>query len=284
MKTRASTAGIGPSKTPPGKNSNITKLRKKLRGRISSWRVIQQELLGNALSIFQSDSGLDLTNSDEPEREKLYLPSDLTRAQLDEHNLTALSIVELTLRQGRMYDAIRAIQFARKAVDALNRDKNRNAWSQSQKIQASTKAEVPERIINSEIANYSACRAALITLGGSSYVEALPVLTVQDAYRKSTHLRRQPGDSKVNNGRIYNTGVTAGARVRPIRSLQHSSMETASGAAAIVGTQGSKAKPRMCNLCYINYIFLTTPVEISGNDKQISKDRKGENIRRESIS
>ncbi len=102
-----------------------------------------------------------------------------------------------------------------------------------------------EKIITREISNYNACRIALIKLDGDSYADTLPVMTLKDTYRKSTHARREPGDSRVNNGRIYNMGVTAGARVKPIASLRlpDLNMDEESGGAAIVGTQGSKAKP-----------------------------------------
>lgn len=63
-------------------------------------------------------------------------------------------------------------------------------------------------------------------------------------------MRHEPGDLKLNNGRIYNTGVTTGAQARPIASLQYTGVEMASGSAAVVGTQGSKAKLCKSTICH----------------------------------
>lgn len=177
---------------------------------------------------------------DEPERESLYFPSDLSASELEAYQLVSLAEVEMTLRQGRIYDAIRSIQLARKTCDALSSDKNKNARGQVQKTRATARIETPERLIAAEITNYNASQAALAKLGG----EILPMMTVQDTYWKPTHTRREVGDSRLNNGRIYNTGITAGAQVKPIGSLQYLGWETASGSAAQVGTQGTKAKLR----------------------------------------
>ncbi|KAF9471181.1 hypothetical protein BDN70DRAFT_998707 [Pholiota conissans] len=224
-------------------SSDLAKARKRLRGRIDEWRKSQQDLLGGILTNLQSLSisqSLSESTVDKPECESLYLPSSLTATQIDEYDLLSKPS---TLRQGMMYDAIRAIHLLRKACDALNWDSHKNARGQLEKTRAGEKVLIPEKKIAAEIANYNACRVALVALGGTTYAEMLPTMTVQDTYRKSTHTRREPGDSKLNNGRIYNTGVTAGAKVRPIRSL-HSGVEMASGSAALAGTQGIQTKPR----------------------------------------
>lgn len=224
-------------------DSSIVKLRKKLRVRIDAWRQVQQTLFVD----FFSSEGLSFekkSSLDAPEQEHLYLPSSLTPTQIKIFRLDSLALIELNLRQGRMYDAIRSVQFARKACDALNRDKNKNARGQLQKTRASKQLQIPERVITSEIANYNACQAALVALGGSEYVTHLPVMTREDTYRKSTHSRRSPGDSRINNGRIYNTGVTAGAHVRPITSLGNLDPMVGGPGSDAVATQGTKAKPR----------------------------------------
>lgn len=243
--------------TNPDRNADIKKLRKKLRTRIDAWGKLQKKVYGDRLVDLQSSDSHRDGLQDEPEQEILYLPSNLARDKREACHMESLASIELSLRQGRVFDAIRNIQFGRKTCDALNADKQKNARSQVQKTRASTRFEKPEKLIADEIANYNACREALITLGGPDYAESFPVMTVQDTYRKSTHLRREIGESRLNHGRIYNTGVTGGTQSRPIASLQYKGLEEASGSAAVVGTQGSKAKPR--------------------RDKQVAKDRKGTN-------
>ena len=94
---------------------------------------------------------------DRPEQERLYLPSSLTQDEREACHMESLSSIELSLRQGRVFDAIRNIQFGRKTYDALNTDKQKNARSQVQKTRASTRLEKPENLIRDEIANYNAC-------------------------------------------------------------------------------------------------------------------------------
>ena len=144
-----------------------------------------------------------------------------------------------------MYDAIRTIHLARKAADALNRDKAQTARSQTQKTRACTNADIPENMIKVEISNYNACRGALVSLGDEYSNNALPVMTLQDTYRKSTHTRRTVGDSRITNGRMYSTGVTITSQQPLVSMVLRQGDGSGTDLGNTVSTQGLKAQPRM---------------------------------------
>ncbi|KAF9471316.1 hypothetical protein BDN70DRAFT_939041 [Pholiota conissans] len=237
--------------------TEVQRLRAKLRNRIDAWRARQEELLGQVMASLQSlRDDNDVSAIDKPEHDPLYFPSDLSSDQREIYKLGALAIIEVTLREGRLYDTIRSIQDARKIGDGLYHNK-KTTRGQTQKTRATARIEALDRTIDLLIEDYNASQVALVRLGGKTY----PVMTVADTYRKSTHSRREIGDSGKNHGRIYNTGVNAGISAKSITS---SGLEPATGNAAHVSTQGVKAKPRI--------------------DKKLTKSGKGRNRRLETNS
>ncbi|TFK35116.1 hypothetical protein BDQ12DRAFT_726248 [Crucibulum laeve] len=220
-------------------HSEIEDRHKKLRVRIDKWRNIQKGLMHTVTNHVLSQTVTKKT-LDKSELEMLFLPLDFTESQRLDLNLVALGQSELKLREGCAFDAICSVCNIVKMLSALHQDKNKNARSQDQNTWAQTRISEAEARRDAAIDSYCSARNAMISLGMDVADPSFPPLTVNDTIRKSTHVNRVIGDSRVTDGLLWTqTGVTTGAHT------QTSTMSGSSIMGSMAGTMASKPKQRI---------------------------------------
>lgn len=174
--------------------------------------------------------------ADRPEQAVLFIPSDYGDATARASDMIGLGRMEMQLREGAAFDAIRAVQNCVKIISALESDKKKNAFGQVSNTRARAKITDAEFRRDLAISSYNTSRAAMIALGLSPNDANFPPLSLRDTFRRPTHLKRKVGDSKSSDGRIWTMGVNGGRRdVPPTESSTHELL-------APVGTQGSNRK------------------------------------------
>lgn len=136
----------------------------------------------------------------------LGLPSDLS---LDERGLLCSSVLidaEISLRHAEAFEALESIRASVRSLDALNRESVVQLRQQSQQTRSARL--VRSKVLRKEvgISTYNRARDCLEALGVLS-TESLrgyyPRLTVADTIRRNPVYRREIGDSRVNDGRVW---------------------------------------------------------------------------------
>ena len=188
-----------------------------------------------------AQQSLSKTVADRPEQAVLFIPSDYGDAG-GASGMILLGQMEMQLREGAAFDAIRAVQNCVKIISALESDKKKNMFGQVGTTRARAKITDAEFRRDLAISSYNSSRAAMIALGLSPNNTNFPPLSLRDTFRRSTHLKRKVGDSKSSDGRIWTVGVNGGRRdaVPPILDLKTTELSTHE--LAPVGTQGSSRK------------------------------------------
>ena len=215
--------------------------RDSLRTRITKWRRTQETVMPQVGEYVQRQV-LSSQRPNEVEREILFLPSDFPLATQVKLNLTSLGEYQRRLLEGAACDVIHRIRTIVKLHSALRQDKKKNARGQSMNTKATTKLQKATDANLLAIEDYNALRQAMIALGLSQDDSMYPPLSIEDTFRKSTHVKRAVGDSQRTDGLLWtSTGVAAG-----VSRIYDPADPTALSniAASAVGTQGSKAKKR----------------------------------------
>ncbi|RDB28165.1 hypothetical protein Hypma_001335 [Hypsizygus marmoreus] len=152
-------------------------------------------------------------DSEDPEKEILFLPSDFSESERADLDLSVCAQHEHQLREGEAFDALRHLQTIVKTLDALSTAKRKDARGQDQNTRALTRIKEVEGQRDLAMRDYAAARTALLALGEPEADNRFPTLTLQDTYRKSTRDKREVGDSRRMDGKLWvNTGVTGGAQ------------------------------------------------------------------------
>jgi len=125
----------------------------------------------------------------EVECEILFLLSNFPLATQVKLNLTSLGEYQRWLLEGAACDVIHRIQTIVKLHLALRQDKKKNARGQAM----NTKATDVNLLA---IKDYNALRQAMIALGLSQDDSMYPPLSIEDTFRKSTHVKHAVGDSQ----------------------------------------------------------------------------------------
>jgi hypothetical protein len=208
-----------------------------LRKRIDSWRSIQKTLVPQ-IGDMVARQAISGKTGDCPEEEVLYLPSDFSEADRIKYELVALGETQRQLLQGTACDYVSKIKTISKTIDSGKATKKSDEYTQRGHTRAGDLICKIEKLQERSIDDYTATRNALIALGMSPNNHSYPPLTLQDTFRKATHLKRAVGDSRRSDGLAWmHTGVNGGARPIP-STASSSSAQPNSG----IGTQAVKGK------------------------------------------
>ena len=100
-----------------------------------------------------------------PEQERLFLPSDFSKAEREGFVLEELAQEEGILREGQMCDIILQLRNTVKQLMAIHRAKAKNSKGQQQNTWASGRIERARFICNYTLKNYTLARSAMEALG-----------------------------------------------------------------------------------------------------------------------
>ncbi|KAF8955089.1 hypothetical protein BDZ97DRAFT_1968746 [Flammula alnicola] len=205
-------ARIKASKTKSELPASLEDLRDRLRNRIDNWHKLQKDIMPQVGDVV-AQQAISGKFADSPEREVLYIPSDFSVAQRIKYGLIELGEHERRFHEGAAYDSVVKVRILRKSVDAMRRRKKKQDRGQQNNTRSSGQIHDLEAIRDLHIDDYSAARSAMISLGLSPNDPTFPPLTLDDTFRKPTHLKRAVGDSRMTDGRLWTmTGVTGGTR------------------------------------------------------------------------
>jgi len=218
--------------------SDLEHHRKWLAARIEKWRKSQKEI-ASQLGDLVATQAISKRSVDAPEKELLYLPSQLSLSERTKLNLVDLGRQELLVQEGVACDAVQKLRTIIKMHVAMEDQKRSQAYGQDHH----TKASGPIREIKARrdlaMADYHAAREAMVFLGMNPDSASFSVLTFNDLSRKATNKKRAVGDSQRTDGMIWTqTGVSGG--------MHHAVMAPAAQEAAdhcqLLGTQSVRAK------------------------------------------
>ncbi|KAE9384435.1 hypothetical protein BT96DRAFT_892463 [Gymnopus androsaceus JB14] len=188
----------------------IQSQRAKLADRITTFREIQAVVMPSVEDLVSSLA------SGEVEKEKLYLPSDIPSSDQNTfippsdpkvcQGLTLVDI-EAKLREGELYDGMKAVQKAAKAYSITHTQKVENERGTNAGLRSTLQLKRIEVERDCCIADYNRARQALIALGHATS-EELPIMVVSDTVRRSTFQPRKLGDSRRTDGQLYSTTFT----------------------------------------------------------------------------
>lgn len=185
-----------------------------IANRIRRWKHHQSQLMplfvGNDLG---DDWTEDLTSGSEAYSAEEYslhttlgLPSDLDVHTRESVCSEALVKAEIALRRAEASEAIEDVRSCVRALATLGHDRAVHVRGQSMNTRANRFREVLEekKVYHMEI--YNQARNALLSLriiNDEATRRFYPVLTNEDTYRRDPSHRREPGDSKRNDGRLW---------------------------------------------------------------------------------
>lgn len=179
-----------------GKNS-LSSRRTKLVGRLTKWRATQASLLPLVDVIGRQDCPI--------EKEQLFLPSDFDLAKRQSLNLVSLGVNEARLREGQAFDALLKIRSHVKAIRTMLHRKAKDVRGVTAHTRSMACIKDAESRRDAQIAIYESARQALIRLDvmDDSCDSQFPKLEEKDLERNSTEARRQVGDSKRYDGKMW---------------------------------------------------------------------------------
>lgn len=181
------------------------KLTKKIRCMIEDWRASQR------LYIPGSDyCNVDLSSADEITHEELGLPSEYEESSEWNRNLCQMATIEVDLRKAEAREAIANTRSAVKKIGATVMDRDKNVKGYAGNTRAKLQLEDLQRRRDLHLSHYSAARTSLMRLRElleDTSIPELPSLMVEDTARKQPEWRRQIGDSRRQDGRIWGGGL-----------------------------------------------------------------------------
>ncbi|KAJ7501520.1 hypothetical protein B0H11DRAFT_2224403 [Mycena galericulata] len=186
--------------------------RSKLAAQLGKWRKLQRRIMMDA------EETIDIPQSCDTEREKLWLPSDFTESQRVAMgtNMIALASEEAKLRTGEAYDLIRCLQTICKGLSALE-DRRRNVAGQKNNTTAGEQVLDARDRRDQFILSYNTVRKAMISLGtcqSDDPTSPFPHLTINDTFMKSRRRERALGDSRRGDGLLFTgVGIAAGSKI-----------------------------------------------------------------------
>ncbi|KAJ7923693.1 hypothetical protein B0H13DRAFT_1864678 [Mycena leptocephala] len=182
---------------------DVLSRRTEVTNLIATWRKQQQSItpkLGDKVSKQAAASPVVPV-----EKERLFLPSDLTPSERHELDVVALGIEGVRWREGQAFDALRGVQNVVKALRALRDRKTKNDRKQKDNIRAGDEIDDTTNRRDRHMQSYVAARQAMISLGAlvDGPNTGYPPLTVADTFMKSVRQARQVGDSKFTDGLLW---------------------------------------------------------------------------------
>ena len=147
----------------------------------------------------------------------LHLPSDFTATERLELKLEPLAHEEKLLREGELVDALAEVRDTAQHLTCARTRKQKHARHQRQNTRTLSQVLEAENERNAAIEDYNAARVQLLRLVDED--PRFPPLTIKDTFRKSTELKRQVGDSRRGEGKIWSVGTSARARANATASV-----------------------------------------------------------------
>jgi hypothetical protein len=155
----------------------------------------------------------------EIECETLWLPSDWSEEERLAFGMAELAECERLLREAEVHEYLNAVRGSVKVMGALSNHKKVHARGQGQNTWALSSIKEEEKKRDLAMRHYNSIREALLRLVPSeerpAAQERMPVLSVQDTYRKPPQMRREVGDSRRSDGRTWDvpkSGKTTSSR------------------------------------------------------------------------
>jgi hypothetical protein len=206
----------------------IVRTTTRLEQWLSSWREVQRQCMPEVdLEPGQPDvpQSADMHQEGESDREwvdhgsadacledeLLGLPSDLRADQRNSPAMSDMVSTECAFRIGEVNDLLKEIRKTVKHLGILEHDKVVHTRGQDQNTRANNQIRDHIRERDLLIAHYNASRQALISLGegDDAIAQSYPVLTVKDTFRKWPEARRQIGDSRRLDAKLWTTAGLA---------------------------------------------------------------------------
>jgi hypothetical protein len=179
--------------------------RESLLKKVNVWRIAQSQLMPSATS------AILLSDSDEIEREILYLPSDFDQQHIDEYGLRSLANTEMELLKGEAYDALELVRQLVKYASHLGQIKIKEARGVAQNTRAAKMTKDAHAKKRTAMNRYREARRRLLTLSCVDYLADFPELKDSDTWRKDTSKAAELGDGRRTEGWIWSIGVASGA-------------------------------------------------------------------------
>jgi hypothetical protein len=149
----------------------------------------------------------DLETHGQIESERLWLPSDWTEDERITLGLSGLADCERELREAEVHEYLNAARSSVKVISAMSNQKKIHARGQAQNTRALSSIKEEEKRRDQAVIDYNSAREALLRLlpleERRAGEERLPVLSVQDTYRKPPQGRREVGDSRRRDGSAW---------------------------------------------------------------------------------
>jgi hypothetical protein len=181
----------------------VTGEQNRLRMDLSEWR---QDQLLHMKSV--TDHAANQVTQ-EPEEQILYLPSDFPNSEVRRDlGLDQLEVIEMKLREGEAYDALRDLRTAVKHVNGLTYKKQTNVRHAGPNTRAKEMIDDVKRKRDGYIDRYNGAREAMISLGCTCVgdQDEFPRLTVADAVMKYTERPHACGDGSRSMAKIWRIG------------------------------------------------------------------------------
>lgn len=144
------------------------------------------------------------------EDEEVYLPSFFSPSERAEMSLLELEKEELELRRAQIVECIMQLRRSAKKLSSARAQKKKDGRGQYEGSRSATQRHILEFNQECLLLIYNTGRKAFISLSDDEHIgEAFPALSTEDLFRKSTTEKRQLGDSRRSDGRLWGVGARA---------------------------------------------------------------------------
>lgn len=144
------------------------------------------------------------------ENEVLYFPSHFSITERIDLCLLDLEKEELELRQAQVVECIMQLRCSAKKLSSARAQKKKDGRGQFEGGRSTTIRQSLEFNQECLLLIYNMGRQALVSLSDDSHIgEAFPHLSSDDLYRKPTTDKRQQGDSRRSDGKLWGVGARA---------------------------------------------------------------------------
>lgn len=178
--------------------SEIETERLKLRAEIGVWRDDQ--------ALYMPDVLQHASEAQNPEEERLFLPSGVRRGLRKAAWFDALSTFERELRKGQADDALSNLRLALKYKDSLLKGRRRVAYGNKNSTRAAVLLRRVEDLVQHRANTYRRARDAMIALGLSTNDTSFPVLDPTDVVLKVVYGGKELGSGVYTGSWIWTDG------------------------------------------------------------------------------
>lgn len=181
--------------------------RGRLFGDILKWRQ-RQAIQMPQLAQHLAEDPLTEHDMRDVEERALWLPSDFDRVSIQEFGLDKPAEIELELRKGEAYGALRELRASISHIAALQTERRKHASGSSGRTRAANvvMTAIKHRDVAAE--DYKEARRVIIMLDSSDHIkESFPLLEKGDLTIKSIEKGTDLGKGKVTDSWIWTVGV-----------------------------------------------------------------------------